>query len=47
MDNKIELYYNQINEHIISNCINNLNLKYLLELNTKTNLYIFKKKKKK
>ena len=46
MDNKIEDYYKNIDKPIINNCINNLNLKYLLELSTVTDLYLFNKKKK-
>jgi hypothetical protein len=46
MNNNIEKYYENIKEGIINECLNNNNLKNLLELSTKTDLYVFTKKKK-
>ena len=46
MENIIEDYYKNIDKPIISNYINNLNFKNLLELSTITDLYVFKKQKK-
>lgn len=46
-NNNIENYYKNIEKPIIDNCVNNLNLKNLLDLSTITDLYLFTKKKKK
>lgn len=47
MDTKkyLENYYKNIDKPIIYNCINNLNLKKILELSVITKLYIFVDKK--
>ncbi len=39
-------YYKNINEPLIESCVNNFNLKNLLELSTITDLSVFTKKKK-
>jgi len=46
MQETIENYYKNIDRPIINNCINNCNLKILLELSTITDLYVFTKKKR-
>jgi hypothetical protein len=45
-NNTIETYYKNIDKPVIDNCVNNLNLKNLLDLSTITDLYLFTKKKK-
>jgi hypothetical protein len=47
MDNNITQYYKNIDEPIINNIINNVNLKNLLALSTVTDLYLFRKDKRK
>lgn len=47
IENNIENYYKDIDKPTINNILNNNNLKNLLELSIITDLYIFKKKKKK
>lgn len=46
MEHKIKDYYKNIDNPVINNCINNINLKNILELSTITDLYVFKKEKK-
>ena len=46
-ENNLENYYKNINKPIINECINNLNLKKLLELSSITNLNVFTSKKHK
>lgn len=45
--NNLENYYKDINKPIINECINNLNLKKLLELSSITKLNVFTSKKNK
>lgn len=47
MDNNITQYYKNIDEPIITNYINNVTLKNLLALSTVTDLYLFRKARRK
>ena len=43
--NNFKNYYKNIDEPILNECVNNFNLKYLLELSTINDLSVFTKKK--
>lgn len=47
MDTNITQYYKNIDEPVINNYINNINFKNLLALSTVTDLYLFKRDKRK